>query len=132
MKVMQHVQFQSGGRYPVLRSIAIMYLILGGIAILSGIVAVFWMLLRAPFAATDRVILAAASLVASVFWAALMLGAAEIIKLFVDLEHNTRMASQIYRPMTPTSGETPNPGAHVNRISVLEEETAEAALIRGR
>jgi hypothetical protein len=128
---MQRVQFSSGGRYPVLRSIAIIYLFLGAIAVLSGVVAVFWLLIRAPFAATDRVILAAAALVGSVFWCALMLGAAEIIKLFVDLEHNTRMATTIYRPMTPTSGETSNAGGHTNRITVLEEETAEAALIRG-
>jgi len=127
---MQRVQFTSGGRYPVLRSIAIIYLFLGGISVLGGIVAVFWMLLRAPFDAIDRVILAAASLVASVFWCALMLGAAEVIKLFVDLEHNTRMAT-MYRPMTPAAGESHNPDGHSNRITILEEETAEAALIRG-
>ena len=125
---MQRVQFTSGGRYPVLRSIAIIYLFLAGISVLAGIVAVFWMLLHAPFDATDRVILAAASLVGSVFWCALMLGAAEILKLFVDLEHNTR-TMMIYRPLTPT--DQPTPPTHTNRISILEEETAEAALIRG-
>jgi hypothetical protein len=130
MKVMESVHFRSGGRYPVLRSIAIIYVFLGAIAILGGIVAMLWMLIRAPFGPMDRVILAAAALVSSVFGCALMLGAAEVIKLFVDLEHNTRMAS-MFRPLTPTSGETPNAGGHVNRISMLEDETAEAALIRG-
>ena len=129
MNVMQRVQFSSGGRYPVLRSIAIIYLFLGGIAILGGVVAMLWLLIRAPFTATDRVILAAAALAGSVFCGALMLGAAEIIKLFVDLEHNTRMAS-MDRPITPPIAQTPA-GGHTNRISVLEEETAEAALIRG-
>jgi len=127
---MQRVQFSSGGRYPVLRAIAIIYLFLGGIAVICGVVAMLWLLLRAPFSAMDRVILAAAALVGSVFGCTLMLGAAEVIKLFVDLEHNTRIAS-MYRPMTPASGETPDTGGHTNRISVLEEETAEAALIRG-
>jgi hypothetical protein len=130
MKVMQSVQFRSGGRYPVLRSIAIIYVFLGGIAIISGVVAMLWMLIRAPFGPMDRVILAAAALVSSIFGCALMLGAAEVIKLFVDLEHNTRMAS-MFRPMTPTSDQTPNAGGHVNRISIIEDETAEAALIRG-
>jgi hypothetical protein len=130
MKVMESVRFRSGGRYPVLRSIAIIYVFLGAIAIISGVVAMLWMLIRAPFGPMDRVILAAAALVSSVFGCALMLGAAEVIKLFVDLEHNTRMAS-MFRPMTPTSGDTPSAGGHVNRISILEDETAEAALIRG-
>jgi hypothetical protein len=127
---MQHVQFTSGGRYPVLRSIAIIYLILAGVSIVAGIVSVFWMLLRAPFDATDRIVLAAATLVGSVFWCALMLGAAEIIKLFVDIEHNSRMAA-IIRPMTPIGDVPPSNPGHTNRISVLEEETAEAALLRG-
>lgn len=67
---MQRVHFSSGGRYPVLRAIAIIYLVLGGLSVLGGIVAVFWMLLRAPFDSVDRVILAAAALGGSVFWCA--------------------------------------------------------------
>jgi hypothetical protein len=127
---MQRVQFSSGGRYPVLRAIAIIYLFLGGIAVIGGILTMLWMLIRAPFATmTDRIILAAAALAGSVFAGALMLGAAEIIKLFVDLEHNTRMAA-MDRATTAPSGQTPA-GGPTNRISVLEEETAEAALIRG-
>ena len=128
---MQRVQFTSGGRYPILRAIAIIYLILGLVSVIAGIVSVFWMLLKAPFDATDRVVLAAAALVGSIFWCALMLGAAEIIKLFIDIEHNSRMAAMV-RPMTPIPAtEAPNAPSHVNRISVLEEETAEAALMRG-
>jgi hypothetical protein len=120
---MQRVQFTSGGRYPVLRAIAIIYLFLGGIAIIGGVLAMLWLLIRAPFATvTDRVILAAAALAGSVFAGALMLGAAEVIKLFVDLEHNTRMAAMDHL--------TPPPGAQTSR-SILQEETAEAALIRG-
>jgi hypothetical protein len=126
---MQRVQFSSGGRYPVLRAIAIIYLFLGGIAVIGGVVAMLWLLLRAPFSPMDRVILAAAALAASVFCCALILGAAEVIKLFVDLEHNTRMAAMDH-PTTPPSAQTPA-GGLTNRISVLEEETAEAALIRG-
>jgi hypothetical protein len=128
---MQRIQFSSGGRYPVLRSIAIIYVVLGGISILGGIVSVFWMLLRAPFDSVDRVVLAAAALVGSVIWCAIMLGAAEVLKLFIDIEHNTRMNSML-RPMTPPAISEPAASSgHNNRISVLEEETAEAALIRG-
>jgi hypothetical protein len=125
---MHGLHFSSGGRYPVLRAIAIIYLVLGGVSIIAGIVAVFWMLLRAPFDAVDRVVLAAAALVASVFWCALMLGAAEVLKLFIDIEHNSRIA---FRPAMPMNAEPVTPAAHTNRISVLEEETAEAALLRG-
>jgi hypothetical protein len=130
---MQRVHFSSGGRYPVLRAIAIIYLVLGGLSVLGGIVAVFWMLLRAPFDSVDRVILAAAALGGSVFWCALMLGAAEVLKLFIDIEHNTRIAYRPAMPMSsgPTNSEPVAPSGHMNRISVLEEETAEAALIRG-
>src|ERR1700687_3526643 len=104
MNVLKHVQVSSGGGYPVVRSIGIIYVFLGGVAIVGGVGAVLWLLIRAPFAPMDRVILAAAALGASVFACALMLGAAEVIKLFVDLEHNTRMAS-MSRPMNPVSGE---------------------------
>ena len=107
MKLMQSVQIRSGGRYPVLRLIAIIYVFLGGVAIVGGVVTMLWLLIRAPFLPMDRIILAAAALVGSVFGCVLMLGAAEIIKLFVDVEHNTRMASMI-RPMTPVVGETPD------------------------
>jgi hypothetical protein len=127
---MQRIQFSSGGRYPVLRSIAIIYVVLGAISIIGGLVAVFWMLLRAPFDSVDRIILAAAALVGSVFWCALMLGGAEALKLFIDIEHNTRMMSML-RPMTPMPSEQAMGAGHNNRISVLEEETAEAALLRG-
>ena len=122
-----HVQFTSGGRYPVLRALAIIYLFLAGVVIVGGIATMLWMLIRAPYPITDRVILAAAALAGAVFGGALMLGAAEIIKLFVDLERNTRMA-WLDRATTSPTGQPPT---GEKRLSILHEETAEAALIRG-
>jgi hypothetical protein len=107
-----------------LRALAIIYLFLAGIVIVGGIATMIWMLIWAPYPMTDRVILAAASLAGSVFGGALLLGAAEIIKLFVDLERNTRMAWQ-------DRSATGQPPAGDKRLSILHEETAEAALIRG-
>jgi hypothetical protein len=128
---MQRVKFETGGRYPVLRSIAIIYVFLGGIAIVGGVVGVLWSLLRAPFPATDRIILAGAALVVATFWCALMLGGAEIIKLFVDIEHNTRMTSLDRLMPSSDGGGKPSGAAPINRMSCLEEEAAEVALIRG-
>jgi hypothetical protein len=120
--------FVSGGRYPILRSIAIIYLILGVVSIIGGILGVIWMLGMAPYTMGDRVILAAATAVGTVFTCALMLGAAEVIKLFVDIEHNARVTPS-RRPLTPFG--VMDMEETVERDSSLEEETAEFALIRG-
>ena len=61
---------------------------------------------------------------------------AEVLKLFIDMEHNTRMAipGRIGVPASVTTMEparNDGGGGHVNRIEALDEETAEAALIRG-
>ena len=130
MNLAQRMHFTSGGRYPVLRMIAILYLLLGVVSVLAGIVGILWILGRAPYPVMDRIILAAGAGVVTFFSCVLMLSAAEIVKLFVDLEHNTRLAAMT-RPMYPAPSSEPAAPAHTNRISVLEEETAEAALIRG-
>jgi hypothetical protein len=75
-----------------------------------------------------------------------LLAVAELLKLFIDVEHNTRMSipGRVGMPMSMTvsgpGGEsatvvTSNNGGEAvgttNRITALDEETAEAALIRG-
>src|SRR6266542_4039295 len=98
----------SGGRYPVLRALVIMSVraAVGGFVIVVSLLAV-----------------------------------AELLKLFIDIEHNTRMPmpGRIGVSMSLPSGEaaTATVGADSNnggvaapgnRITALDEETAEAAL----
>jgi hypothetical protein len=120
----------SGGRYPVLRALAIIYLILAGIAVLGGLVGAGWALVRLPLTVGDKIIAAAAVLVGSFFVVITMLAVAEVIKLFIDVEHNTRIAAlRALRPASPGDGAIP--GMDGGRLRELGEETAEAALLKG-
>ena len=139
---MHRPHLASGGRYPVLRALAIIYLIGACVAVIGGLVAAGWALVRFPYTVGDRVILALASLAGAFFVVIGMLAIAELLKLFIDIERNTRFAALRAigdRPLTPNDGAPAVPAgttsgpasAHVNRIAAMEEETAEAALIRG-
>ena len=129
----------SGGRYPVLRALAILYLIGSAVAILGGLIAAGWALVRAPYAAGDRVILAVAALAAAFFVVISMLAIAEVLKLFIDVERNTRLAAlgarqgveSPSRPLEPGLTGPPSERSHTNRLDALDDETAEAALLRG-
>jgi hypothetical protein len=122
-----------------LRSLAILYLIGSAVAVLGGLIAAGWALVRAPYAPGDRVILAVGALAAAFFVVISMLAIAEVLKLFIDVEHNTRMAAFGMRqgmtpaPATVEPGMTGTPGerSHTNRLDALDDETAEAALLRG-
>lgn len=127
---MNRSHFFSGGRYPVLRALAIIYLILAGIAIIGGLIGAGWALVRLPGTMGDRVIAAAAVLAGSFFVMITMLAVAEVLKLFIDVEHNTRVSA--LRSLRPTSPLEPaEPGRDGGRLHDIDEETAEAALIRG-
>ena len=136
---MHTTHVRSGGRYPVLRSLAILYLIGSAVAVLGGLIAAGWALVRAPYAPGDRVILAVGALAAAFFVVISMLAIAEVLKLFIDVEHNTRMAALGMRPAMPPPpasvepGMTGQPGERTftNRLDALDDETAEAALLRG-
>jgi len=102
-------------------------------------VAAGWALVRAPYAPGDRVILAVGALAAAFFVVISMLAIAEVFKLFIDVEHNTRVTAMLMRPAMPPAptgiepGMTGVPGErqHTNRLDALDDETAEAALLRG-
>jgi len=136
---MHTTHVRSGGRYPVLRSLAILYLIGSAVAVLGGLVAAGWALVRAPYAPGDRVILAVGALAAAFFVVISMLAIAEVFKLCIDVEHNTRVTAMLMRPAMPPAptgiepGMTGVPGErqHTNRLDALDDETAEAALLRG-
>lgn len=118
----------SGGRYPVLRAFAIIYLVMAVVALLSGLVAAGWALIYAPWDIENRVVLALLSLAGSFFLIVGSLAVAEIIKLFIDIEHNTRIGA--LRSQDEAISAAPEI-RHSNRFTD-DEETAEAALIRGR
>jgi hypothetical protein len=122
----------SGGRYPVLRSLGILLIIAATLAFIVGVARGVWGLFTVTDTFTGRLIWFAFWSVGGFISAVLLLAFAESIKLFIDIEHNTRVAVP---GATTTTVVAPGDGsataAHVNRISALDEETAEGALLRG-
>jgi hypothetical protein len=116
----------------VLRAFAIIYLVMAGIAMLTGIVAAGWALVAAPWNVGNRIMLALLALSGTFFLVVGSLAIAEIIKLFMDIEHNTRLTA-MRRPETPLTSEPAMETAiRGNRLREMDEETAESALLRGR
>src|SRR5437764_215697 len=58
---------RSGGRYPVLRSLGILYLIFGAVFAVAGIIAAVYFILRGPGNWTDRFFEMCAALAATAF-----------------------------------------------------------------
>ena len=125
---MPHVA--SGGRYPVLRALAILQLLAAVIVGIGGIVGAIylphWAGSQASFG--DKIIMGLGGLAVTFFLVIFTLAFAELIKLLIDIEHNTRMAS------SSGNGEmkSMSPDPRMNRAALLAgEETAEGALLRG-
>ena len=127
---MRTPHLSSGGRYPVLRAFAIIYLIMAVVALVSGIIGAGWALIAAPWDTGNRVVLALLTLSGSFFLAVGSLAVAELIKLFMDIEHNTRVGgargASVDNAVTAS-----NPDNGRGRFDDLEAETAEGALLRG-
>lgn len=127
---MNRPHLTSGGRYPVLRSLAILYLLGGAVAALAALGAAIWALAAGPGDLMDRTIIAIGALAAGFFVVISTFAIAEVLKLFIDVEHNTRMAAHPSAATIPpaSSGDGVKSGG---RLAELEAETAEAALMRG-
>jgi hypothetical protein len=116
-----------------------MYLLFGALFAVGGVLTALYLLFRGPGTLTDRFIETCASLAGTAFLVLTTLAVAELLKLFMDVEHNTRMAWMSGANGSVAAGTTATtppgaaaPVAHVNRAALLEgEETAEGALIRG-
>ena len=139
---MHRAHLMTGGRYPVLRAMGILYLLGAAAVFLYGLYWVGWTLFAAPAALGERFNLMLQAIAATFFAVITILALAELIKLVIDIEHNTRMAAMNRTaaetapgamPMvTPTGSILPAGGdGHVNRMAHLDEESAEAALLRG-
>jgi hypothetical protein len=140
---MHRAHVMTGGRYPVLRALGILYLI-GALAVLCyGLYWIGWMMFRAPASMGDRFTLTLQALAATFFGVVTILAIAELIKLVIDIEHNTRVAALNAAGAADTAAATTVTteggtttvvtagGDRVNRIAELDEESAEAALLRG-
>jgi hypothetical protein len=130
---MHKAHVMSGGRYPVLRALGILYL-LGALAVLCyGLYWIGWTLFAAPASMTDRFTVTLQALAATFFAVVTILALAELIKLVIDIEHNTRMAATRSAGITMPTATDVQVGAdgRPNRLTALDEESAEAALLRG-
>jgi hypothetical protein len=128
---MARAHLTAGGRYPVLRTIAILWLVGAVLALIGGVYQAIAAVADLPHADvlsrgdtggrwTTFVIWLAATFFAVIVNVAI----AELIKLAMDIEHNTRM-------MTP-GGTAAATGSPAGRLSNgVEDESAEIALIRG-
>jgi hypothetical protein len=138
----------SGGRYPVLRALALLYIIGAALTMVAPIVSIAYIYARGWGTVLDRTVLSIGALVAGFFLFVSMLAVAELLKLAIDVEHNTRMNAAGRLGAVTTVAPSPSAtaaaveaeaaavptgpdGRTINRISEIGEETAEAALIRG-
>lgn len=133
---MQATHFESGGRYPVLRSIGILALFGAFLAGIGGVMGAGWALFAAPEPLGTRVVYTLIALSATFFTVLGILATAEVIKMALDIERNTRAIAYSARtmPTPPVADSQPTDGMAKpgGRLQWLEgEETAEGALLRG-
>jgi len=142
---MNRTHLISGGRYPVLRAIAILYLVMSGLTLIGGLIAAGYILASQPWQVTTRIVWSIVALAGTFFAVVGCLAVAEVLKLFMDLEYSARRAamnSELTSGVTTTTAPAPsvqipvNSGTDTpprrNRLNaILDEETAEAALLRG-
>lgn len=125
---MQVPHMSSGGRYPVLRAVGILCIVLAGVSILAGLYFAA-LCIALPEGPVMRLIYAAGSLAGAFVSFMAFLGAAEMLKLMMDIERHARRI--VSRPDGQATSESAIEFTRVNRLAELEDETAEAALMRG-
>lgn len=140
---MHRAHVMTGGRYPVLRAMGILYLLGAAGVFLYGLYWIGWTLFAAPASMGDRFAVTLQALAATFFAVVTILALAELIKLVIDIEHNTRMAAMNAAAPSTVAISTPSTdvavgtavlaggNGPVNRMAQLDEESAEAALLRG-
>jgi hypothetical protein len=126
---MHRAHVKSGGRYPVLRALGILSMVGALGIVLLGLYAVGWSLFAAPANMSEKLALVGGAVVGTFVSAVVVLAFAELIKLMIDIEHNTRMASMGSTAAGNGSGVSVE--SHGNRLTGIDEESAEAALLRG-
>lgn len=136
---MRHPHLSSGGRYPVLRALAILYMVSGFGLLGYGIYMGVKTMTSAPDDVGGRALVAVYWIAGSFLAAIVAFAVGELIKLFMDIEYNTRRTAHHSMPAGATDAERDaaenGPGVPLvgnGRGKWLEgDETAEGALIRG-
>ena len=94
---MHRLHLSSGGRYPVLRALAILQLVSAlfvGVGGIIGSVYITTWYERFKFTTlSDKIMIGLVGLAATFFLVIFTLAFAELIKLLIDIEHNTRMTT---------------------------------------
>ena len=116
---MAHAQVSSGGRYPVLRAVAILFLVNAILVVGTGVYWIYNTLTQPAFAMSDRIQLALLIAVATFFAVLITIGIAEMIKLVLDIEFNIRTSAR--NALESASG----------TLWMDGEQTAEGSLLRG-
>lgn len=148
---MRHPHVSSGGRYPALRTIAVLYLVAALFVTVVGV----WRAVQVFRGGDDPTTAdmvgpmndAWGRALGGLVWLAVtfiavlgMFALAELIKLFIDIEHNTRaMSLHSATAAATTAGDGRGAATHegpavpfVGERKILEgDETAEGALLRG-
>ena len=139
---MRHPHIETGGRYPILRVIAILWLVGAVMSLVYGIYQAISVLVGANHQAlfavggnlTSRIIGCIVWLAVTFFVVIANIAIAELIKLAMDVEQNTRMTATNTAatafPPAATATAAPPPGRDEARRR-WEDESAEAALIKG-
>jgi hypothetical protein len=110
--------------------VAILYFVGAVLTAVGGVFSAIWFAINGdPYNwAGGRFRLAMATLTGTFFTVLALLAIAELIKLFIDIEHNTRVGA--ISAAGTTAANTPGDGK--SRLTWMEgEETAEGALLRG-
>jgi hypothetical protein len=116
----------------VLRALGILSMVGALGIVLMGLYWIGWSLFAAPTTVRERIGFAAGFLVATFVLTVVMLAFAELIKLMIDVEHNTRITSMGGVSAAASNGGAATPvEGRVNRMAELDAESAEAALLRG-
>lgn len=137
---MRETQLTAGDRYPVLRTIAILWLVGAVIAFAYGIYeavatlvgATNWTVIHLGPSNIGTRLTACLIWLAVTFFAVIFnVAVAELIKLVIDIEHNTRATAM--NTALRSEGAAVTPGAVTGeRIGGRLSETAEGELLRGR
>lgn len=129
---MQGSHMASGGRYPVLRTIGILLLFAGVLDLIAGVVAAVWWYRGHPVDTAVNLGMVMIAMMAGAFLGFLgIIALSELIKLLIDIEHNTRMAAGRSAEQPVASGVSAVNGGEKRGTWMQGEETAEGALMRG-
>jgi len=114
------------------RALALLYLIGAIVTAVAGIGSVIWALGWSAEKLANRLVFSAQLLGATFLGFISLLAIAELLKLFMDIEHNSRMI-RIGDSVGTSLHSSPAPSVTVSasRLMEMDEETAEGALIRG-